>query len=270
MDLQGKSLDSLDSVPSEWEYSQSIDALQGLPGGGATPYSPAMPSYDGSMSSTPGSMENFVVSPNQLQLDHFSAPNSAAMTALTTPSLPNDSPDLFDNSFETSPFVGGNEIDNSNWFPLFDSQPIANSSLNIDSLSPIDQPEDIAKTDNVSRPRAESSASHSTKTFVKRVSEGGVTKSKKPLPNIIIEDENDSVAVKRARNTMAARKSRARRAEKIEYLEKRVQELEEDNGKLKEESAGLREENTGLKSEVVGLNEQLAYYKTLAETHGLC
>lgn len=265
MDLQGK---FLDSMSSESQFSHSIDALQGLPGGGATPYSPAMPSYDGSMSSTPGSMDNFVVSPNQLQLDHFSAPNSAAMTTLTTPSLPNDSPDLFD-SYETSPFVNGNEIDSNNWFSLFDNQPVPNAGLNMDGVSPT-EPEDTSKTENVSKPRAESDGSHSTKAFVKRVSDGGVTKSKKPLPNIIIEDENDSVAVKRARNTMAARKSRARRAEKIEYLEKRVQDLEEENGKLKEESARSREENSGLKTEVVGLNEQLAYYKTLAESHGLC
>jgi hypothetical protein len=44
------------------------------------------------------------------------------------------------------------------------------------------------------------------------------------LPDIKV-DENDPVAVKRARNTLAARKSRARKAQRLEELEERIKQL---------------------------------------------
>jgi hypothetical protein len=48
----------------------------------------------------------------------------------------------------------------------------------------------------------------------------------KPLPPIIVEDANDTVAMKRARNTLAARKSRERKAQRFEELEDRIAKLE--------------------------------------------
>jgi tetrahydromethanopterin S-methyltransferase subunit B len=48
----------------------------------------------------------------------------------------------------------------------------------------------------------------------------------KPLPPIIVEDPNDTVAMKRARNTLAARKSRQRKIQRFEELEDKITKLE--------------------------------------------
>ena len=49
-----------------------------------------------------------------------------------------------------------------------------------------------------------------------------------PLPPIVVEDPNDTVAVKRARNTAAARKSRKRREDHMNTLEAENQKLKEE------------------------------------------
>ena len=43
-----------------------------------------------------------------------------------------------------------------------------------------------------------------------------------PLPPIIVEDPSDTLAMKRARNTLAARKSRERKAQRFDELEERI------------------------------------------------
>ena len=50
----------------------------------------------------------------------------------------------------------------------------------------------------------------------------------KPLPPIVVDDPNDVAAMKRARNTLAARKSRERKAQRLEELEERIAELEQE------------------------------------------
>lgn len=49
----------------------------------------------------------------------------------------------------------------------------------------------------------------------------------KSLPEIIV-DPSDTIAVRRARNTMAARKSKQRKQRRLEDLEKEVQELRQN------------------------------------------
>ncbi|KAI0887839.1 cross-pathway control protein 1 [Annulohypoxylon maeteangense] len=235
MDLQGK---FLGPALNDNQFSHPIDAVrfEDLASGGTTAYSsPGIPSYDANMSSTPSSMSNLAtVSPYELHIDHFSsAPNSAAITNLTSPSLPNESPDFLD-SYEASPLVGAHEADSDNWFPLFGNPPAAGVGFNMDNYSPVNEPKDLESTEPVSRPRVKSSGSPPTKT--RGVSEGGVTKPKKPLPAITVDDQNDTVAMKRARNTLAARKSRARKAEKMEYYEKRIEQLEEEVAFWKEQA----------------------------------
>ncbi|KAI1211444.1 uncharacterized protein F4807DRAFT_451052 [Annulohypoxylon truncatum] len=228
---------------------QDAMRFEDLTGGGTTAYSsPGMPGYDVSMGSTPGSMGNMAtVSPSDLHYDAFSsAPNSAAITNLTSPSLSNESPDYLE-SYEASPLVGGNDLD-GNFFPelsMYGAIPggFPTGNGNLDSeVSPVDQPEGVEMTKTVSRSRIESSGSPLARTHVKRVSEGGITKPKKPLPAITVEDQHDTVAMKRARNTLAARKSRARKAERFEQLEKQIADLK----------------------------ERLAYYENLCKAHGLC
>src|SRR5690606_4309856 len=56
----------------------------------------------------------------------------------------------------------------------------------------------------------------------------GSRRRDKPLPPIIVEDPTDVVAMKRARNTLAARKSRERKAQRLDELEERIVVLERE------------------------------------------
>ena len=64
-------------------------------------------------------------------------------------------------------------------------------------------------------------------------------KRDKPLPPIIVEDPNDTVAMKRARNTLAARKSRQRKMQRFEELEEHIAKLESERDHWKEKAIGL-------------------------------
>lgn len=55
----------------------------------------------------------------------------------------------------------------------------------------------------------------------------GVSKREKALPAIVV-DINDSVAVKRARNTAAARKSRDKKFKETEHFKARIAQLEDE------------------------------------------
>ncbi|KAF3904351.1 hypothetical protein AA313_de0206915 [Arthrobotrys entomopaga] len=93
-----------------------------------------------------------------------------------------------------------------------------------------------------------SPSSKKTPNSAKRASLNGVSRRKPQtdLPPVQF-DPNNPVDIKRARNTMAARKSRARRVEKMEELAEAVDKLQAEAQQLKEE----RE-----------------YYKNLARQHG--
>ncbi|KAI2472899.1 hypothetical protein F4781DRAFT_443917 [Annulohypoxylon bovei var. microspora] len=234
MDFQGN---FSESAQSTFPISHQADALNGFEEhtfyrGGTTAFSsPGIPGYDANMSSTPSSVGNLAtVSPFELHIDPTSsAPNSAAITNLTSPSLPSESPDFLD-SYEASPNIGANELDSSNWFPLFNDAQIDNTAFNVDDYSPVNESESVEETETVSRPRMKSGGSPLTRTHGKHssVSDGGVVKPKKPLPAIQVDDHHDVVAMKRARNTLAARKSRARKAERFEALELQIAKLKEE------------------------------------------
>ncbi|GAW24464.1 hypothetical protein ANO14919_140490 [Xylariales sp. No.14919] len=55
----------------------------------------------------------------------------------------------------------------------------------------------------------------------------------KPLPPIIVDDPTGTVHVKRARNTLAVRKSRERKAQRLEELEEKIAKLEQERQKWK-------------------------------------
>jgi general control protein GCN4 len=59
-------------------------------------------------------------------------------------------------------------------------------------------------------------------------------KRDKPLPPIIVEDPNDTVAMKRARNTLAARKSRQRKMQRFDELEDKIAKLEAERDHWKD------------------------------------
>lgn len=190
--------------------------------------SPAVPSsfdFSGSISSSASNLGT--VSPQDLlvQEPFMSAPNSAALTALTSPSVYNESPDFdgYDVSPNFEPADFGNPSDS--WYPLF---PEASGP---EAVNPEDSPNPGSDdADSVGRASGNSrrKPSGSPTSGGRHASVAGVNARKrdKPLPPIIVEDPNDVVAMKRARNTLAARKSRERKALRFDELEDKIAKLE--------------------------------------------
>ena len=165
-----------------------------------------------------------------------SVPPSTSFTNLTTPgSTLLETPD---EDYETSPLftdnfgIGNHAADN--WFSLFPDDNGANNTP-----APM-----MARTTSASsgqqivvhpggegnRKRSSTIAMSPPATFspaVKHSNVAGVNARKrdKPLPPIVV-DENDSVALKRARNTAAARKSRAKKVQERDDLENIIGDLQ--------------------------------------------
>ncbi|KAI1429748.1 hypothetical protein F5Y12DRAFT_795283 [Xylaria sp. FL1777] len=236
MDLQGKFPTSHYEYSPDSPESDAMNSLEGFTafGGGASAStafsSPAITGCDLDVSSASSSSHLGTVSPGELLLrEQFSAPNSTAFTNLTTPSNFGESPE-FEN-FEVSPGYGDFDAGSTeHWFPLFPESTITNQAT-ASTKSPIEVPAEleIAETDSLPRRKSGNSPSSST-SHGRHSSVSGVNSRRrdKPLPPIVIDDPNDTVAMKRARNTLAARKSRERKAQKLEELEDKIAKLEEE------------------------------------------
>lgn len=164
------------------------------------------------------------VSPKDLSLRELnvSAPNSAAYTNLTTPSTFNESPAF--TTYDDSPFIPCDglvdPVQGDPWFSLFPEdnveQPnLEQSPLIVDEELDFSEQREVAgqlnqKADN----RRKSGSSTSPLS-----APSGIRKRDKALPPIIVDDPSDNKAMKRARNTLAARKSRQRKMQKMEDLE---------------------------------------------------
>lgn len=172
------------------------------------------------------------VSPKDLFNGGDSIPPSTSFTNLTTPGSTyletpesySASPlfnDTLDNTFDFS--TGCNS--NSNFFPELESlvaAPSMERTVSSSSGNPI-----VVHPGGPAHNRKRSSTTASPATFARPSSVAGVGAKKrdKPLPPILV-DEHDTVALKRARNTAAARKSRAKKVEERDGLESRIAELE--------------------------------------------
>ncbi|KAI5922898.1 hypothetical protein F4810DRAFT_720750 [Camillea tinctor] len=241
MDLQG----NFSSASSPLHPTQRLHGLDALSleeftafGGGASTTafsSPAIPGYDVNVSSASSSTTNIgTVSPHDLLIREpfTSAPNSSALTNLTSPSIYNESPDFTD-AFEVSPNFEHGDFGTSSsdpWFPLF---PQGESTLTEPAPvtdSPAQKSEELEVVEATSQPRRKSGNSPSSGSHGRHSSVSGVNSRRrdKPLPPIVVDDPNDSVAMKRARNTLAARKSRERKAQRLEELEETIAKLEEE------------------------------------------
>lgn len=189
--------------------------------------SPAVPAFDfnGSVSSSASNLGT--VSPQDLlvQEPFMSAPNSAALTALTSPSVYNESPEF---DYDVSPHFGTGDFETSAdaWYPLFpqDSNGPETSRLEDSPAQRSDDVDSIGRGSSGSG-RKKSSGSPNSGRY-SSVSGVNARKREKPLPPIVIEDPLDVVAMKRARNTLAARKSRERKAVRLDELEDRIAKLE--------------------------------------------
>lgn len=230
-----------------------LEDLQGLSdysaaGFEGASFSPAMAaSYDLNSSVSSSSVSNLgTVSPNDLLLqDPFmSAPNSTALTALTSPSEFDDSP--YGDSYDVSPNFGGNDFDaagHDTWFPLFAQDTTAAAAGlaagGVQASPAADQADDVEPQATPSRRKSGHNRSSSTST--KHSSTNGVNASRrreKPLPPIIVDDPNDIVAMKRARNTLAARKSRERKALRLDELEEEIAKLKAERDHWKKMALG--------------------------------
>jgi len=152
---------------------------------------------------------------------------------LTSPSVYNDSP-AYPDGYEVSPMYGGNDLDpamSDPWFPLF---PDAGATANADiEQSPVDQsplePVEELEVSELLR-NSQRRRSGTSPGSVKASSTSGVSARKRnqPLPPIVVEDPQDTVAIKRARNTLAARKSRQKKMERFDELEGEIEKLTRD------------------------------------------
>ncbi|PSE86148.1 hypothetical protein C7G75_19490, partial [Acinetobacter nosocomialis] len=199
--ISGK-MDLQDALSNFEDYA----ALEAGASGSSGFSSPAVTYSD--MHSAASSTTNIgTVSPQDLQTrETFSAPNSAAFTNLTSPSLYEESPEF--NDFDVSPDFGNADFvsDLSDpWFPLFpeattikdqqiqvpailDNSPTLSEDLDV--VEPTSQPEPRRKSSN------SPSASHGRHSSVSGVN---ARRRDKPLPPIIVDDPADTTAMKRAR-----------------------------------------------------------------------
>lgn len=172
------------------------------------------------------------VSPKDLFLDpQASAPPSTAFTNLTSPSL-NDSP-YVPESYEPSPLFQDAELTGvDNWYPLF---PAESNNSSGDVLQRTVSDQSLEQTSSSSDSpivlgasiHRKPSADQSPLPLQRHSSASGIKprRRKGPLAPITV-DPGDKVALKRARNTLAARDSRQRKVDHVQSLEKRIAELE--------------------------------------------
>jgi general control protein GCN4 len=239
MDLEGNNDNfgySAANSRSQFHSDMGLDGFTSLEGG--TSYSsPAIPTvYD--LTSASNSASNMgTVSPHDLVLHdpYASAPGSTAFTALTSPSEYNASPEF--DSYDVSPAFGAADLEAPDvWYPLFPQaeshavQPTAASQ----SPEKEDQLEVVEPTTTSRRKSGHSppSGRHSS------VSGVNSRRRDKPLPPIVVDDPHDTVAMKRARNTLAARKSRERKAQKLEDLEAEIEKLTAERDHWKRRALG--------------------------------
>lgn len=211
----------------------SLEDLRAFEGAAATSAfsSPAVGAYDMNASSASSSTTNIgTVSPQDLLIrEPFSAPNSTAFTNLTSPSMYHGSPEF--DSFDTSPHFGSNDFGDATaadpWFPLFPQDNLAEQVAAVNQ-SPAQESEELDVVESPSQSRRKSGNSPSVGGHGRHSSVSGVNSRRrdKPLPPIVVDDPSDSIAMKRARNTLAARKSRERKAQRLEDLEEKIAKLE--------------------------------------------
>jgi hypothetical protein len=222
---------TLDSQTTDYDlFGEEFTAFEG----GASTQNAFPSPYDANLNLSSSSSTNNMatVSPQDLHVrDPFaSAPNSTAFTNLTSPSTYNESPEYTDN-FDVSPFVGNGDVEaiGDPWYPLFpqDDQ-VEQPQVNQSPLLPEEELE-VSEQLRAANPRRRSGTGTSPPSGT-HSSVSGVSSRKrdKPLPPIIVEDPNDTVAMKRARNTLAARKSRQRKMQRFDELEDRIAKLEEE------------------------------------------
>ncbi|KAH9870378.1 hypothetical protein IAQ61_005853 [Plenodomus lingam] len=185
------------------------------------------------------------VSPKDIFNDAFgSNPPSTAFTNLTSPDI-NDTPYMFD-SFNCSPSFEGDfcmPSDDTSWpslFPEVDNTVPEPAYVPAAISLPMDrtissQSMERSGSSSIGSPRVLNSSYRRKSSVNNSPSINGISKARRrkgELPAITV-DPSDKVALKRARNTLAARESRQRKFDHVSELERRNSELEADVEKWK-------------------------------------
>ncbi|KAJ5595347.1 uncharacterized protein N7459_001555 [Penicillium hispanicum] len=190
-------------------------------------------------------MPQGTVSPKDLMFEN-SVPPSGTFTDLSTP--PFDSPGTF--SQNPSPlFTDVDFMGQDDWAPLFHDGSAAAAPNNFDP--PFDVAAALAETAKQEIPQPDTSTSTppnrvaaktsplSATGSTKHSSISGISRQRKELSPIDF-DPSDPVAAKRARNTEAARKSRAKKLQRQASAESRIRDLEEQLAQRDELIANLQ------------------------------
>lgn len=186
------------------------------------------------------------VSPTELWNDEpiMSNPPSSAFPNLMTPSSEFlDSPDC-SSGLNTDPLFDGvldTELDMTSLdhmpslFPdaqhnHFDSQPSIAPNTSFDSLADLNvyQPEPSVKASPMVRQKSSPGRPpivHDRKASLSAGIQKANQKSRKELPDIVIESEDDKETAKRKKNTAAARKSRQRKQETLGAMSAEISRL---------------------------------------------
>lgn len=198
-------------------FDDSVDSLAAF----------AMPTFQpiNDVASAQTTAKPQTVSPKDVFLETMPAPPSSAMTNLSTPGTHYMDSPYGIHSTDTSPMFGDESLDDDadTWSSLFPSeQPHGGDMFTPDAVHQSMEPMSPPMSRNQSSPGM-SSRLHNRHSSISGVN---ARKRDKPLPPITVDDPTDVVAVKRARNTAAARKSRAKKMEKVEDMEKTIMHLE--------------------------------------------
>ena len=192
-----------------------------------------MGATDGFTAINDGTTNGVTVSPKDV-FNSNSVPPSTSFTDLTTPgSTLLETPD---EDYQTSPLFndsfGADNHAGDHWYSLFpDDNGISNTyapeMARTTSASSANQV--VVHPGGEGNRKRSSTISNSPAAFspvVKHSDVAGVNSRKrdKPLPPIVV-NENDAIALKRARNTAAARKSRAKKVAERDELEAEIADL---------------------------------------------
>ena len=176
-----------------------------------------------------------------------SAPPSTAFTNITTPSQSPFYHDMNDTDlYDCSPIFGEETTESGNpkeWFSLFpdarneDSKPVdASAAVSLPLERTISsQSMERSGSSSTGSPVVLDSSFRRKSSVTNSPATNGISKSRRrkgPLPAISV-DPSDKIALKRARNTLAARESRQRKFDHVSELEKRNAELEAEIEKWK-------------------------------------
>ena len=174
------------------------------------------------------------VSPTELSLEPsltMSAPSSTAFPNLSTPgSNLLDSPWAHNSSsLDTSPLHPDGHLDSGLDGADWAGQPLFSNDPTLDPFAQTQVSKDITSEFTESSPmvRQKSSPGRPVGSGRKHSDVAGVkpSKARKPLPEIIIDENEDKDVAKRKKNTAAARKSRERKLERAQEQDAEIARL---------------------------------------------